>query len=271
MLNTLFFVKLIAMPCFTALVAYIQKRWSHKLGGAISGLPLTAGPISVFLAIEQGLPFAREAAVNAMLGYLATSIFVYVFVFLAKKRSWPICLLAGTAAWGVSAIILALLPLSMIMKMAIGLATLLLNTLFVFGFSHDEVTHITKKVPYDVVIRAVSVLVPLLVITALAPYIGANYSGVLGGIPAMWSVLFSFTLAHSGRLAVVDFFKGATFCAWGFQAFFFTLIFLPITHVLWLYVVASVVASFFGYGGYKLMPKMQRVTRQSFRGVCLIP
>ena len=58
----IFFIKLIAAPLLLALATLAARRWGTVLGGILIGLPLISGPISVFLAIENGAGFAVETA-----------------------------------------------------------------------------------------------------------------------------------------------------------------------------------------------------------------
>ena len=53
----IFLIKLIAAPLLLALATLAARRWGTVLGGILIGLPLISGPISVFLAIENGAGF----------------------------------------------------------------------------------------------------------------------------------------------------------------------------------------------------------------------
>lgn len=256
MINAVLFFKLIASPFFTALVSFAQKRWSHTLAGAVSGLPLTAGPISLFLAIEQGLPFARDAASMSLAGLFATSAYAIVFILLSRKWSWPVCLLGGLAAWALCVCLLALVALPFAARIACAFLAVLANALFVLNFP-DVQSPRSKALPWDTPVRAVTVLVPLLIVTGVARAIGPIYSGLLGSFPAMWSVLFSFTLAQAGRDSVINFFKGAAFL-FGFPVFFCAIVFVPTNNIGLLYLIASVVALVSSYLMYTVRPKIFR-------------
>jgi hypothetical protein len=62
------------------------------------GLPLTSGPIAVFLALEHGAEFARDAASGSLAGTTAEACFAVAYAGLAARKTWPTCLLGGVVA-----------------------------------------------------------------------------------------------------------------------------------------------------------------------------
>jgi len=69
-------IKLILTPLLIGASTLAGRRWGPAIGGLIAGLPLTAAPISVFLAFEQGKSFAAESAVLHCLAYAGVGAFV---------------------------------------------------------------------------------------------------------------------------------------------------------------------------------------------------
>ena len=59
---TLLLAKVVLTPLFIAAVTLAGRRWGPAVGGWLAGLPLTSGPVSVFLALEQGPGFAARAS-----------------------------------------------------------------------------------------------------------------------------------------------------------------------------------------------------------------
>jgi hypothetical protein len=71
---TLTIIKLTLTPLLMLMVSYISRRLGSLIGGVVSGLPLTSGPISAYLAIEQGEIFASSAAESTLSGISAVLI-----------------------------------------------------------------------------------------------------------------------------------------------------------------------------------------------------
>ena len=63
----LFLLKLILTPLLVGAATIAARRWGQSIGGWFAGLPLTSGPVAVFLAIERGPEFARRAAEATLL------------------------------------------------------------------------------------------------------------------------------------------------------------------------------------------------------------
>ncbi|EKM5824226.1 hypothetical protein PU342_004709, partial [Salmonella enterica] len=66
---TLLFFKLVFTPVLMLLSTLASRKWGETVGGILVGLPLTSGPISLFLALEHG----KEFAANATNGSLAAT------------------------------------------------------------------------------------------------------------------------------------------------------------------------------------------------------
>ena len=59
------------------------RRWGEAVGGWLVGLPLTSGPVAVFLALEQGPAFATDAAAASNAGVVAQAALSPIM------RRWP--------------------------------------------------------------------------------------------------------------------------------------------------------------------------------------
>ena len=80
-------IKLTVTPLMMWGVSRAARRWGGATGGLLSGLPLTSGPISIYLAVEQGSGFAARAAVTAISGVAATIVFYVVYAAGGAPRA----------------------------------------------------------------------------------------------------------------------------------------------------------------------------------------
>src|SRR5580704_6261917 len=78
------------------LVSYASRKWGTGFGGLLSGMPLTSGPVSVYLMIEQGRGFAAVSAVSSLVSIGAVAMFSLIYGLLSVRR-WRIFLCASTA------------------------------------------------------------------------------------------------------------------------------------------------------------------------------
>ena len=77
-------LKLVLTPALIALASLAGRRWGPAVSGWLVGLPLTSGPVTFFLALNQGLAFAAAAAVGTLAGTISQAAF---------------CLVCGLIAW----------------------------------------------------------------------------------------------------------------------------------------------------------------------------
>ena len=90
----LFLAKLTLTPLIMFLTSAASRRWGPGVSGWLTGLPLLAGPVSVFVCIEQGPGFAQHAAGATLLGMWSSCAFCLAYDALAA-RGWAAASLAA--------------------------------------------------------------------------------------------------------------------------------------------------------------------------------
>ena len=77
-MNTLA-IKILLMPIVIAIVSHAIKKWGPTMAGIISCLPWVAGPILIFIAVEQGSIFAAHTIPGVMVGILGWLAFCVTY------------------------------------------------------------------------------------------------------------------------------------------------------------------------------------------------
>ena len=75
----LLILKLLVAPGLVAGVTLAVRRWGPAIGGWLSGMPVVAGPVLVFITIEQGAAFGAQAAHATLAGLIGTIAFTVVY------------------------------------------------------------------------------------------------------------------------------------------------------------------------------------------------
>src|SRR5438132_11180825 len=96
---TVLLAKVVLTPLLIAAATLAGRRWGPAVGGWLAGLPLTSGPVSVFLALEQGPGFAARAAVGTLAGLVVVACFCVVYARFLRTRSWTLARARGIAAF----------------------------------------------------------------------------------------------------------------------------------------------------------------------------
>jgi len=220
-------LKLVLTPALIAIATLSGRRWGPSIGGWLVGLPFTSGPVSFFLAIEQGTPFAAAAAAGSIGGAAASALFAVVYAALARRFAWPASLAGASLAFFAGIGILRALPLGS--DLPVPLLPLYLGTLVCCGVSAwliAEPGHVAPGVAaprWDLPARMGVATALVVSITTAAPILGPQLTGLLTTYPIYASVLAVFAHAQRGPVAATHVIRGLCFGLLAFASFFFTI------------------------------------------------
>jgi hypothetical protein len=99
-------VRMAVTAAFVVIATVTAERAGPVVGGLVATLPLGAGPVYVFLALDHGAHFIAASALNSLGINSVNVVFALVYSLLAQKRSLsvsqPLALMVWVAlAWGV--------------------------------------------------------------------------------------------------------------------------------------------------------------------------
>jgi hypothetical protein len=190
-------VKLLLAPAFVVGASLVARRFGARVGGLIGGLPVVAGPILLAYALAHGRPFAAGAAAGTLLGLVSLIAFVVVYARLAGRLPWGASMLGGWLAFAVAT--LAFSALTLPLGAALGLAGVALALgLAALPRPAGEAPSHTVPPAWDLPLRAACAAVLVLVLTAIAGWLGPQLSGLLAPFPIIATVLATFTHAQRG-------------------------------------------------------------------------
>ena len=218
----IFIAKLIATPALILLASLASRRWGEAVGGWFVGLPLTSAPVVFFLALEQGVGFAAATTRGSLAGAAAEAGFCLAYGMAARFAPWPVALTAGSLAFaiGAAAMATAALPLGLLLAVLVAALAASLSLLPRF----DAGTAALPAPPrWDLPARMAVATALVLGLTALAPYVGPEWSGLLATYPAFAAVLTAFAHARSGPAAAMRVLRGLMIGLFSFAAFFVVL------------------------------------------------
>lgn len=225
-------LKLLLVPGLVAAVTLAVRRWGPAVGGWLAGLPIVAGPVLVFYALEQGNAFAALAAHATLAGLVATVAFVVAYARCSIRLPWYASVAVGWTAFAATVFLLYRLQLALVPSLvALIVATVLARRALprldsaVAGRQvppHDRLAPCTEPAGRprgNLVIRLVATATLVLVLTSLAERFGATLSGLLNAFPVLTTIIAAFTHAERGRAAVVAFLNGFLQAVVGFALF----------------------------------------------------
>ncbi|VWB68356.1 membrane protein [Burkholderia lata] len=212
--------KLVATPLLLAAATLAARRWGEAIGGLLVGLPLTSGPVSVFLALEHGPAFAAHATAGSLVATAGQAAFCIAYCRLAK-RGWPTALAGAAAAFSVVAFLLkaSALPETGLFLIAILAVALVLSIVPAIPVKAARL----DPPRWDLPLRMALIAGLVVGVTMIAPYVGPETSGVLASFPFMVIILAVFAHRMSGAVAAQQLMRGMATGLLGFAAFFHVL------------------------------------------------
>jgi len=214
-------LKLTLVPVFVACIAVVGRHWGAKVAGLLSGFPVIAGPIVYFIYLDQGAKFAQAAAASTVVGVVPLSSFCFVYAWSASRLSWCWALAASLLVYGVLAVWLVKLALSLLAAAALALLVLLLQIFL--SPKHGHLTGLTSASNSEVVIRMFCAACLVLLVTCSAKTLGAGYSGVLAAFPIASTVIAVFSHKNHSAFHAMDSLRALKFGLLSLLMFFFIL------------------------------------------------
>ena len=217
-------LKLILTPALIAVATVVGRRFGPSISGWLVGLPFTSGPVSLFLAFEQGTSFAAAAAAGSIAGVSASSVFAVAYAAMARRFRWPASLAVASLAFAVAVIALRALPLGsglpfpLLALYAGGVAAAIVGIRLI---PPPRALDAAPEPPrWDLPVRMVVATALVVVITSAAPLLGPQLSGLLTTYPVYAGVLAVFAHSQRGGAAAMQVVRGLCYGIIAFATFF---------------------------------------------------
>lgn len=214
-------LKLVLTPLLTGLVSLAGRRWGPVISGWLVGLPLTSGPIALFLALELGNTFAAKAAQGSLAGLISLAVFCLTYNWLSFYIHWLGCMLLGWCVFFIVTFLLQLPVVSLLITF-IGVLCCLALTL---SFSHEKQYDVPSIKPavWDIPLRMIVATAFVLTLTGFATLLGPRLSGLLTTFPIYATILAVFTHRILGAYSARRLLRGVIIGAFSFAIFFLTI------------------------------------------------
>jgi hypothetical protein len=213
-------LRLALVPAAVWLASLAARRFGHSVSGYLGGMPLIGGPITFFLALDHGTPFAARSALATLAAVLGQCAHLLAFAHVGRRHRWPLALACGWGAFAAAAIFAASLPLAPAMAFALAMAGLLAAWRWLPRV--HGVAPAPTVPPTEMRLRLSAAFLLAIAIVWSAEAFGPVVSGVLLSLPVTGSILPPFTLAVHGPGALARLTRGFVVGLTGFSAFFFT-------------------------------------------------
>jgi hypothetical protein len=189
-------VKMVITAGFVLAATVIAERAGPLVGGLVATLPIGAGPVYVFLALDHDAYFIAQGAVASLAINAVNVIFATVYVLLAQQRSLIVSLSASLAVWTALGLVIHWVPWTVYTALAMNIVVLGVSLWLVRPLRHLTMPPVHRRW-YDLPMRALLVALLVGVVVGLSFRIGAAGSGNLAVFPV---VLISIMLILHNRV-----------------------------------------------------------------------
>lgn len=210
--------KLLLTPLFIGGVTLAGRRWGPAASGLLVGLPLTSGPISVFLALQYGPAFAARAAAGILAGQASVCVFCVAYGLLSARLDWFLCAPAALLAFLAGVAVLD----RWIWTLGPAILLVLAAILTVARILPRRAVPVSAIAPpwWDLPARMVAATLFVLGLTTAARALGPQLSGLLAPFPVYGVVLAVFSHLRQGSPAATQLVRGNAVGSLAFVAFF---------------------------------------------------
>ena len=225
--NTLI-LKLVLTPVLIGGASLAGRKWGHAVSGWVVALPLTSGPVVFFIALTHGSNFAVTTSLGILSGGFSLAIFSLSYAWVAVKQKWPVAMFVSTGLFLLSTFVLKsifipLWPLFFLIVLTFALTLRLMPR-------PEAGAALPVSVPsWDLPARVIITTVFVLLLTELAPFMGARLAGLLSTLPIMTATLTAFAHHQQGHASANEVLRGLVMGLFSFAGFYLVLsLLLPV-------------------------------------------
>lgn len=212
-------LKLLIGPTLVWASTLTARRWGERLAGAVSALPVIAGPVLLIDAQEHGDAFAARAASATLLGIVALSGFIVAVAWAAQLRGWRGSLALGWLTFAVLAGSIGTAHVGPVSALTAAGTALVGASLMLPGAAKNVRDPVALAPGWDLPIRVLVTFAAVASLSAVSGPLGPAVGGVLIAFPVLASVLVAFTHNRLGRASVVELLRGMVSGLGGFVVF----------------------------------------------------
>lgn len=176
-------IRMAVTAAFLIAATVTAERAGPLIGGLVATLPISAGPIYIFLAIDHDAAFIGGSALGSMLSNAVNIAFSLTYCLLAQKRSLTESLAGAFLMWGVLIWLLGnQLQLGLWATIGVNVAAVIIALVVQSRLPHIHFPRM-RTYWYDYFLRAGMVATLVGVVVTLSYHIGPAASGNLAVFP----------------------------------------------------------------------------------------
>lgn len=221
-LTPLLALKLTLVPLLMLAITWAGQRWGAAVAGWLSGFPVIAGPVLLFVALDHGAGFAADAALATLANVPANIAFGLAYAWSATRLPWWLSLPAGMGGFFCLTDLLLRLPLQLPLALALTAAVLAVAPRLYPHQASRPIARVTTQT--EIALRMLAGGIVAFGITLYAQTLGARWAGSLSVFPVLGSILAVFTHVQCSAASTAQLLRGQAIGLIAFSIFCLSLL-----------------------------------------------
>jgi hypothetical protein len=171
---------------FVLVAAMVTERAGPTIGALVATLPISTGPVYVFLSLDHDAAFIAQGALASLPVNAATIVLALTYVVLAQRHSFALSVGTAVAVWIVLASIIRLFDWSLTAGLAVNLVAFGICIPLLAKYRHAKMPLVTRRW-YDIPFRASLVATLVAIVVSTSGWVGPRVSGVIALYPIVFT------------------------------------------------------------------------------------
>lgn len=216
------FVRMAVTAAFLIAATVTAERAGPLIGGLVATLPISAGPVYIFLAIDHGAHFIGQGALGSVVTNAINIAFAVTYCLLAQKRSLAVSLGGAFALWIVLTWLVNQAHPGLAGAIVLNVVALAVGLWLSSSLRHVQFPRM-RTYWYDYVLRAAMVALLVGTVVTLSYHIGPTASGNLAVFPIVLTSIMIILHPRAGGPATAAVMSNAVIGLGGFGIAMLTL------------------------------------------------
>ena len=175
-------VKMAITAAFLLAATVTAERAGPLVGGLVATLPIAAGPVYIFLALDHDAHFIAQSALGSLVTNAFNTIFALTYALLAQKRPLSVSIGGAFAVWILLVWIGGFVAWTLMSAAVLNVVVIAVCYRLSAPLRHAPMPRVKTRW-YDLVVRAAMVALLVGTVVTLSFRIGPTASGNLAVFP----------------------------------------------------------------------------------------
>jgi hypothetical protein len=181
--------KIVGAALVVVTASRLTERAGPVLGSLVATLPVSTGPVYVFLAMDHGAAFIADCARVSVASSIAMLAFIWGHAFASRRFATVGSLLAATLGWFAGAFLLQLRDWSFAEACALYAAGFVLSIAGLRQFTQVPQAPPAPRARFDLALRVALVGAVVVATTIASRVSGPSVTGIIATYPVVFTSL----------------------------------------------------------------------------------